>query len=138
MRNGDFSQTRDSQGRLQVIYDPFTTNSTTWARTPFPGNVIPKDRQSPLSKYVFAVFRCRPSRTAIRCCHQLVRPGTERHESVRPLPPASTTTFPTATSSTRATPQGDQTRSAYSSCAIPMLDGVANFTNRPETNTAWR
>jgi hypothetical protein len=53
-RKGDFSQTRDSQGRLQVIYDPLTTDSTTWARTPFPGNIIPSDRQSPLSKYIFA------------------------------------------------------------------------------------
>ena len=35
MRNGDFSGLLDSQGRLTTIYDPWTTNTTTWARQPF-------------------------------------------------------------------------------------------------------
>src|SRR5262249_46719845 len=39
-RQGDFSQTLDSAGRLIVIRDPVTGQ-------PFPGNVIPKDRLNP-------------------------------------------------------------------------------------------
>ena len=37
MCNGDFSGLVDSQGRQIRIYDPLTTNSTTWARQQFPG-----------------------------------------------------------------------------------------------------
>ena len=35
-RRGDFSQTRDRNGNLIVIHNPFDPN-----RAPFPGNVIP-------------------------------------------------------------------------------------------------
>jgi hypothetical protein len=34
MRNGDFRELRDSQGRQIDLYDPFTTNPTTFARAP--------------------------------------------------------------------------------------------------------
>ncbi len=49
-RNGDFSA-------LPVtIYDPRTTrpnpNGTGFVRDPFPGNIIPKDRLSPISQYL--------------------------------------------------------------------------------------
>jgi hypothetical protein len=48
-RAGDFSQTRDAQGNLIVIYDPRTTRlepdrpagTTRYIRDPFPGNRIP-------------------------------------------------------------------------------------------------
>lgn len=48
-RNGDFSQTRDANGNLIVIYDPRTTafdptappGVTRYIRTPFPDNKIP-------------------------------------------------------------------------------------------------
>lgn len=47
-RQGDFSQTFDTQGRLITIYDPLTTrpnpNGTGFIRDPFPGNRIPADR----------------------------------------------------------------------------------------------
>jgi hypothetical protein len=43
-RNGDFSQTFDSAGRLVVIYDPLTGNPDGTGRQPFPGNVIPANR----------------------------------------------------------------------------------------------
>ncbi len=43
-RNGDFSETRDSAGRLVVIYDPLTGNPDGTGRTAFPGNIIPADR----------------------------------------------------------------------------------------------
>ena len=50
-RGGDFSQALTPQGKLQQIYDPFSTqfDPTTSAvtRTPFPGNVIPKNRMDP-------------------------------------------------------------------------------------------
>jgi hypothetical protein len=55
MRNGDFSQLVNTQGQLSVLYDPWSTNSETWARQPFPNNQIPASRQSPLAKSLFAI-----------------------------------------------------------------------------------
>ena len=133
-RKGDFSQTRDSLGRLQVIYDPYSTNSTTWARTPFPGNVIPTDKQSPLSKYIFdnIPLPTFPDRNPLVLSNWF-GPGKSNtnQETI-------TTRFDHAFSErdklyARYT-QGNQTRSAYSSGTIPLLDGVANYTVRPETN----
>jgi trimeric autotransporter adhesin len=43
-RNGDFSQSFDSAGRLIVIYDPATGDANGVGRTPFPGNIIPPNR----------------------------------------------------------------------------------------------
>ncbi|MGH9940536.1 MAG: carboxypeptidase regulatory-like domain-containing protein, partial [Blastocatellia bacterium] len=52
-RAGDFSDTRDGQGRLITIYDPATTranpNGSGFVRDPFPGNIIPRNRMDPLS-----------------------------------------------------------------------------------------
>lgn len=52
-RSGDFSQTRDLQGRPFVIYDPATTrpnpNGSGFIRDPFPGNVIPRERMDPVA-----------------------------------------------------------------------------------------
>lgn len=48
-RQGDFSQTFDSAGRLVVIYDPLTGNPDGTGRTAFPGNIIPADRINPVS-----------------------------------------------------------------------------------------
>lgn len=59
MRNGDFSELKDSQGRLQVLYDPWTTNSQTYARQPFSYggkvNAIDPSRISPVAKYAFSI-----------------------------------------------------------------------------------
>jgi hypothetical protein len=55
MRNGDFSGLLDSQGRLYAIYDPWSTDTTTWERVPYPGNKIPSTRESPLAKYLFSI-----------------------------------------------------------------------------------
>lgn len=55
MREGDFSGLIDAQGRKYAIYDPWSTDSKTWLRTPFPNNQIPGMRQSPLSKYLNSV-----------------------------------------------------------------------------------
>jgi hypothetical protein len=59
MRNGDFSGLKDSQGRLYRLYDPNTTDATTWQRQPFSYggqlNVIDPARQSPLAKYLYSI-----------------------------------------------------------------------------------
>jgi len=52
-RNGDFSDWTDSDGRLIPIYDPATTQvleDGTVVRQPFPGNIIPSNRISPLAR----------------------------------------------------------------------------------------
>jgi hypothetical protein len=54
MRNGDYSQLFNSAGILQVIYDPNSTQAGTLQRTPFPGNIIPATRESPLAKTLYA------------------------------------------------------------------------------------
>src|SRR5215831_8023858 len=60
-RAGDFSQTFAANGQLITIYDPLTTSPNSaspgsFIRTPFPGNVIPGDRISQLSKAVWAMY----------------------------------------------------------------------------------
>ncbi len=47
-RNGDFSSAKTT------IYDPATGNPDGTGRTPFPGNVIPDDRISPVAKAILA------------------------------------------------------------------------------------
>jgi hypothetical protein len=54
-RNGDFSGLVDSDGVQQVLYDPFSTNATTWARQPYPNNVIPASQQNKLAKELMGV-----------------------------------------------------------------------------------
>lgn len=57
-RNGDFSQTRNSAGQLVVLYDPLTTRMVNGAivRDPFPGNVIPAHRISPVASAMLAAM----------------------------------------------------------------------------------
>jgi hypothetical protein len=57
-RNGDFSQTRDLQGRPFTIYDPATTraNGSAYVRDPFPGNVIPKTQMDPVAVRAMAYY----------------------------------------------------------------------------------
>ena len=130
-RKGDFSQTRDSQGRLQVIYDPFTTNATTWARTPFPGNVIPSDKQSPLSKYIFAQIPLPtfPDRNPLLLSNWF-GPG-QSNTNQETITTRFDHSFTDRDKFYARYTQGNQTRSAYSSGTIPLLDGVANYTVRP-------
>jgi len=56
-RRGDFSGLIDGSGRLQRLYDPWSTRSAAenWARVPYPDNQIPMTRQSPLAKYLYSV-----------------------------------------------------------------------------------
>src|SRR5262245_9553462 len=52
-REGDFSNTRDGQGNPITIYNPATTianpNGNGFVRTPFLGNIIPRESMDPLS-----------------------------------------------------------------------------------------
>ncbi|MEO6724937.1 MAG: carboxypeptidase-like regulatory domain-containing protein [Blastocatellia bacterium] len=52
-RRGDFSNTRDGNGKLITIYDPATTrpnpNGSGFVRDPFPNNIIPQNRLDALS-----------------------------------------------------------------------------------------
>jgi hypothetical protein len=54
-RNGDFSDWRDASGNLIPIYDPATTRVVNGVvvRDPFPGNIIPANRISPITKQFF-------------------------------------------------------------------------------------
>ncbi len=55
---GDFSNLRDAQGRLITIYDPATgrLENGQWVRDPFPGNIIPQDRFSPVARAMLQYF----------------------------------------------------------------------------------
>jgi hypothetical protein len=59
MRNGDFRELVDSQQRQIKIYNPYTTNPTTWEREQFAyrgqPNVIDPNLISPLAKQLFAI-----------------------------------------------------------------------------------
>jgi hypothetical protein len=61
-RTGDFSQSINSLGALNVIYDPLTTQTSsdgkTITRTPFPNNIIPASRQDPIAvKFMGALWQ---------------------------------------------------------------------------------
>jgi carboxypeptidase family protein len=58
---GNFSNALDSQGRLDVIYDPLTTRANpnqpgTYIRDAFPGNTIPTGRIHPISANVVKYY----------------------------------------------------------------------------------
>ncbi|WP_031496351.1 carboxypeptidase-like regulatory domain-containing protein [Bryobacter aggregatus] len=58
-RTGDFSNTRNSNGTLSVIYNPFDTyklaNGDT-RRNPFPGNIVPLSMQNPIARKVMSYY----------------------------------------------------------------------------------
>jgi hypothetical protein len=53
---GNFSQTLNKNGQLQTIYNPLSTNLTTGARTPFPGNIIPLSQQNPVGQALASYY----------------------------------------------------------------------------------
>jgi hypothetical protein len=58
---GDFSNTRNANGSLRVIYDPFTTRDNPdqpgrSVRTPFPGNRIPASMFDPVAVKAMALY----------------------------------------------------------------------------------
>jgi len=56
LRLGDFSQAFNSDGSLQVIYDPTTGNADGTGRTPFPNNQIPADRIDAIAMKIQALY----------------------------------------------------------------------------------
>ena len=60
MRRGDFSDYRDRNGNLIVIYDPLTTqvnpNGAGFIRQPFPGNIIPANRLDQVGMNVGSIY----------------------------------------------------------------------------------
>ena len=56
LRNGDFSNARNSDGSLQTIYDPSTGNPDGSGRQPFPNNMIPADRISSIARQLMAWY----------------------------------------------------------------------------------
>jgi hypothetical protein len=58
MQGGDFSQLTDGQNRPITLYDPWSTagKDQNYARVPFPGNIIPIGRRSPLAAYYYSVM----------------------------------------------------------------------------------
>jgi hypothetical protein len=59
-RSGNFSRTFNPDGVVKPVYDPFSTkfDAATGAvtRTPFPGNIIPRERFDPLSASLMGAF----------------------------------------------------------------------------------
>jgi hypothetical protein len=60
-RQGDFSDSKHSDGRLKVIFDPSTTRPNPdapgrFVRTPFAGNLIPPDRLDPVALRTIAFY----------------------------------------------------------------------------------
>ncbi len=58
-KQGDFSKTTDAAGRAMPIYDPMTgrfDSSNKWVRSPFAGNLIPKDRINPTSQKILSLY----------------------------------------------------------------------------------
>lgn len=56
---GDFSDTRLSNGRVSIIYNPFDTYVGAGGRIlrrPFPGNVIPASMQDPIAKKMLSYY----------------------------------------------------------------------------------
>jgi len=65
---GDFSDYKDSSGNLIPIYDPATTRALTgggFTRDPFPGNIIPSNRISPISAMIAAGIPSPPASAGI-------------------------------------------------------------------------
>jgi len=56
LRIGDFSRAFNADDSLQVIYDPETGNADGTGRSPFPGNIIPADRISPIAGRIQELF----------------------------------------------------------------------------------
>jgi hypothetical protein len=56
LRNGDFSNARNANGSLQIIYDPATGNPDGTGRLPFPNNQIPLNRINPIIRQLLALY----------------------------------------------------------------------------------
>lgn len=73
-RRGDFSETRNANGNLRVIHDPFAlqpdpARANQFLRTPFPGNVIPASRMDPVGKNIMEMIVPLPNRPGNGLAH---------------------------------------------------------------------
>jgi Carboxypeptidase regulatory-like domain len=138
MRNGDFSDLRDAQGRLITLYDPNSTDPQTFARQPFNFggklNAIDPSRMSPLAKYMFSVI---PQANQPNV-NPLVAPNYLGFNSF--LTNDATTTVRIDHEITQAdriygrVTRGTSYRDDHNTNVPPMLDHVANYTQRPFSN----
>ena len=57
-RGGDFSSFKTATGNLVPVYDPSTTavTGTSYSRSPFPGNIIPKSQLDPVAVKVMPYY----------------------------------------------------------------------------------
>jgi hypothetical protein len=74
-RRGDFSQTRNANGSLSVVHDPFTTRTNPAGagavRDPFPNNVVPQSQWDPVGANVVKLYplpNTTPSDQALANC----------------------------------------------------------------------
>ena len=87
-RQGDFSQTRNANGSLMVIYDPLTTRANPagagFIRDPFPNNRIPTNRFDPVALKVLALMP-QPNQAgdAVTGLNNYFKTGTDRIENDR-------------------------------------------------------
>ncbi|HEY2933103.1 MAG TPA: carboxypeptidase-like regulatory domain-containing protein [Acidobacteriota bacterium] len=138
MRNGDFSDLRDAQGRLINLYDPNTTDPTTWARQQFNYggklNAIDPARMSPLAKYIFSVI----PRANLPNVNPLVAPNYLGFNTF--LTNDATTTVRVDHRLTQSdqiygrVTRGTSYRDDHSTDVPPMLDHVANYVQQPFSN----
>jgi hypothetical protein len=78
LRNGDFSNARNSDGSVQVIYDPMTGNEDGTGRQPFRNNVIPADRMNPVARDVLELY---PLPNAGDDAHDATRNYTQQNDT---------------------------------------------------------
>ena len=64
LRAGDFRNALNTNGTLQLIYDPMSAvlTSATAGRQQFADNMIPANRIDPIAQKILAMYRCRTSR----------------------------------------------------------------------------
>jgi hypothetical protein len=56
LRAGDFSNARNANNTVQIIYDPATGNPDGSGRLPFPNNTIPASRINPIARQLLALY----------------------------------------------------------------------------------
>lgn len=80
-RNGDLSALRNPDGSLIQIYDPATTRSNGaggFTRDPFPGNIIPSNRISPIA---LNILRFVPAPTNLGLVNNFPASGNQRTDN---------------------------------------------------------
>ena len=55
-RQGDFSNSRNTNGALRIVRDPLTERAANGNKSQFPGNIIPATRMDPLGSRILGIF----------------------------------------------------------------------------------